>query len=378
MNILFCYKNWMNPNRGGVQKVSDSLAKYFSGQGHNVYYLIYETDLKDGYNFPAEIFNLPSLDFFSNINRKYYHKLLHLLAIDIVINHDASNDRSKLWLKTGKYGVKKISLYHTDPLHGLKVKVDYKYWLINKFVFYFPALIQKFKIINKKREIDFLLKNSSKLVLLSSAFEKEFFLKLGINSSKIVSINNPHQFHLADKIPVKKKKILFVSRLEFLPKRPDIMLLIWSRLQDIFPDWELLFLGDGPNRTEVESMSRKLKLRNVKFKGFVDPVPYYKEASILCMTSDYEGFGLVLPEAMHFGVVPITFFNWVSLTDIIFDGETGILVNNNDIIEFSNKLSQLIINDSDRMRIAQNAMTASNRFDINKIGPQWIELFSNL
>jgi glycosyltransferase involved in cell wall biosynthesis len=343
-----------------------------------VFYLTYETDLEDTYKFPAKIFNLPSLDFYSKINREYYQKLLKSLSIDIIINHDASNERSKLWLKPGKYQVKKISLYHCDPLHGLKTKAESKYYIINWLINSFPLLFEKLKIINKKKEINFLLKNSSKLVLLSTAFEKEIGQKLVISSSKIASINNPHQFHVAEKVSPKKKKILFVSRLELVPKRPDIMLLIWSRLQNIFHDWELLFLGDGPDRGEVEYMCRKLGLRNVKFMGYVDPVPYYREASLLCMTSDYEGFGLVLPEAMHFGVVPITFFNWASLNDIILDGETGILINNNDVDEFSNKLSQLITNDADRMRIAQNAMKISNRFNINNIGPQWLRLFSTL
>lgn len=368
----------MNPNRGGVQKVSDTLARFFSGKGHKLYYLIYETDVGDKYNFPAEIFSLPSPNFFSKTNCKYYHKLLHILSIDIVINHDASNDRSRLWLKTGKHQVKKISLYHTDPLHGLQAKIDYQSILINKFVFSFPVIFRRIKIIKKQKEINFLLRNSNKLVLLSSEFKKEISSKLHINSSKITSINNPCQFHKIDRIPPKKKKVLFVSRLEFVPKRPDLMLIIWSHLQDEFPDWELLFLGDGPDRAEVESMSKKLKLRNVCFKGFVDPVPYYKEASIICMTSDYEGFGMVLIEAMHFGVVPITFYNWIALNDIIADGETGILVNSNDNIEFSNKLGELINNDLYRMRIAQNAMKISARFNINEIGPKWLELFSVL
>lgn len=368
----------MNPNRGGVQKVSDTLARFFSGEGHNIYYLINETDLEDTYNFPAKIFNLPSPNFFSKNNRKYYHKLLQLLSIDIVINHDASNDRSKLWLKTGKYNVKKISLYHTDPFYGLKTELDNKYNQINKFVYFLPALFLKLRIIQKRREINFLLRNSSRLILLSDEFKREISLRLRITSSRIITINNPCQFHEADKIPAKKKKILFVSRLELKPKRPDRMLMIWSYLQDLFPDWELLFLGDGPDRAEVESISKILKLRNVKFEGFVDPIPYYKEASILCMTSDYEGFGLVLPEAMHFGVVPIVFYNWVSLNDIIIDGETGILVKHNDDIEFSNKLSQLMIDDTGRMRISQNAIRFSNKFNIKTIGTHWLKVFSTL
>jgi glycosyltransferase involved in cell wall biosynthesis len=378
MNILFCYRNWLNPIQGGVPRVCDTLAKYFVSNGHNVYYLNFEYDDKDNYTFPAKIYHLPDSDFFSYVNLDYYHKLLNQLSIDIVINHDASNDRSKLWLNTGKHPAKRISLYHTDPLNGLNRTTDLS-GRFRVFIFKtFPLAIHYLKLFKKKREICFLLKNSDKLVLLSDEFKKQILKELNINSSKIEAFNNPCVSYNNEGSYFKKKQILFVAILEMSPKRPDKILQIWSRLQNKFPDWELLFLGDGPDRIKVKEMAKLLGLINVRFEGFVDPVPYYKEASIICMTSDYEGFPLVLPEAMQFGVVPITFNNWTSLKDIVINQETGILIPTDDMSDYTAKLEQLLSNPALRKRISSGAREYSKRFYIEEIGPRWFQLFNDL
>ena len=383
MNILFGYRNWMNPNNGGVQRVSDTMAKYFVSKGHKVYYLNFERKENDNYIFPAEIYLLPDNNFFSDANINYYHNLLHKLSIDIVINHDSSNNRSKFWLNTGKYSVKKVSLYHTDPLHGIdnvpNLSAYIKNHLLRKIIVEnLNGLIRYLKIARKKSEISFLLKKSDRLVFLSDEFIHEIYKELGIRSSKIEAINNPCATYKIEGVQNKKKQILFVARIDLPVKRPDKMLQIWSRLENKFPEWELLFLGDGSDRNKVEEMSKFLGLKNVKFEGFVDPIPYYKVASVICMTSEYEGFGLVLPEAMQFGVVPITYNNWVSLKDIIIDHETGILVSTDNITEYSEKLEQLLTCEELRNRISNNAKEYAKKFQIEFVGPRWTQLFDIL
>jgi len=383
MNILFCYRNYLNPNPGGAERVSDTLVEYFMRFGHTLYYLNFQYYETDNYKLPAKIFHLPDSDFFSKINLDYYHNLLKQLSIDIVFNHDSSNNRSKLWLNTGKIVVKKISLYHTDPLHGIYNPVDLSGYIKNPFLLKLISrnilgLTHYLKTIKKRREIDYLLKNSDRVVFLSEEFKNEIYKLLSINSSKILAINNPCISNTIKDLDIKKKQILFVARIDLPVKRPDKMLQIWNRIQNKFPDWELIFLGDGKDRLKVEKMAGLMKLNNVRFEGFVDPLPYYYDASVICMTSDYEGFGLVLVEAMQFGVVPITFNNWVSLKDIIKDQDTGILVSTDDIVEYSGKLEQLLSSDVIRKRISLNAKEYSKKFNIETIGPRWTELLNEL
>jgi len=378
MNILFCSKCWMNPNEGGVGRVSDILAKYFVSEGHRLYYLNFEYDEKDNYIFPAEIFLLPDTEFFSNVNLDFYHNLLYQLSIDLIFNHDSSNNRSKFWLNTGKHHAKIISLHHNDPLYGLNRRSDLSRGLRGFLFKTFPLIFYYLKVLIKKREINYLLKKSDRLVLLSDEFKLQIKRDLKINSIKIKAINNPIISYNIQSSDIKSKQILFVARLELSQKRPDKMLKIWACLQNKYPDWKLLFLGDGPDRTNVEEMSKSMELKNVSFEGFVDPVPYYKESAILCMTSDYEGFGLVLPEAMQFGVVPITFNNWISLKDIIVDYETGILVRTDDLTDYVTKLDHLMSDVYFRNRISANAINHAKKFQIDKIGLKWIRLIEDV
>ncbi len=378
MNILFCYRNWMNPNRGGVQRVTDILAQYLAEQGHNLFYLTLQYEKSDNYPYSAQLFHLPNPELFSKSNSVYYHKLIERLSIDIIINNDASNDRTRFFLNAGKLKVKKISWFHSDPTYGLgnlrKSSNRYKTWI----TWSLPKLVLYYKIVKKRREIKYLLKYSDKLILLSNAYIREITEKLSIKSSKIAAISNPCNYIKLPAPTEKKKIVLFVARIEILSKRPDKMLQIWSKISPRHPDWELVFLGDGADRKTVEDLSRSLQLQNVRFEGFVAPEPYYQDASIICMTSDYEGFGLVLIEAMQYGVVPITFNNWSSLKDIITNQETGMLASTNDISTYVAMLDQLMTDEALRKSISVNATKHVKNFQIESIGPQWDQILKDL
>lgn len=369
MNILFAYRNWLNPNRGGVGRVADTLAKYFAENGHNVYYLNFQYEEKDDYEFPATLFTLPDADFYANSNLLFYHKLLDDLAIDIVVNHDASNRRSTFWLNTGKHHAKKISFYHTDPLHGLNRDIGYGKWV--------NGIVSKLRAMRYRKPIRSLLKNSDSMVVLSDVFKTNIRKKLILNTSKIVAISNPSVLTKVKAPAVRKKQVLFVGRLDWSSKRPDKMLYIWERLFQKHPEWELLVLGDGPDREKTEELAENLQLKNIAFKGFVDPVPYYNQASIICLTSDYEGFGLAMVEAMQFGVVPVAFNNWASLVDVLAHEQTGLVANSNDMPDFIAKLDCLISDEKERERMAMNAKEYVQKFHIDVIGPQWLALLKS-
>lgn len=57
----------------------------------------------------------------------------------------------------------------------------------------------------------------------------------------------------------------------------------------------------------LKEMAHKLNLKNISFEGFQEPEPYYARSSLFCLTSTFEGFGLVLAEAMQHGCVPLAF-----------------------------------------------------------------------
>jgi glycosyltransferase involved in cell wall biosynthesis len=382
MKILFCYRNWMNPTLGGVQRVTDTIARYLADRGHDIHYLTYEFDENDQYRFPGRIHRLPETDFYCKGNIKYYHQLLKSFGIDVVINNDAANERSRFFLNTGENEIVKFSVYHTDPLHELYHPIAVSNYFRNKLLIsLFGSILRKLiqwnRYNKKKRQIKWLLRKSTKLLLISEAHKEKINEVLNIDSKAISVMYNPSAFSERKLRTTYQKIILFVGRIDLPVKRPDLLLQIWQKVESDFPDWKLFFLGDGPDMNAIQEMNQTLGLKNTKFLGYTDPEKYYKEASILCMTSEYEGFPSVLVEAMHFGLVPIAFNNWSSLSEVIIDNKTGMTVDRGDISQYILKLRSLMSDSEILVRISDQAVDHVKKYDIEEIGPKWDVLLSS-
>ena len=161
----------------------------------------------------------------------------------------------------------------------------------------------------------------------------------------------------------KEQRVLFVGRLDNSVKGVDRLLRIWARAGKSLPDWHLDIVGDGPDAAALKELAERLRLSNVSFEGFRNPAPYYRRASIFCMTSTFEGFGLVLPEAMQHGCVPMAFNSYAAVRDLVIPGETGILAPPFDEEEYARQLLRLMQDDPLRSAMAQ-------------AGPQHAALFS--
>ena len=195
--------------------------------------------------------------------------------------------------------------------------------------------------------------------MLSKSYISDLEKYYGKNvRKKIVYISNPSPF--VTQKSEKKKQLLYVGRLEHGAKRPDRLLRIWKRLYKKFPNWEMIVVGDGKERKRLEQQSKSLK--RISFIGFQAPEPYYRDASILCMTSNFEGFPMVLPEAMSFGTVPFAFDSFSAVHDIIEDGKTGVLVPPFSIKEYANKLAQLMSDEEKRNLMSENCLKDVTRF----------------
>ena len=114
------------------------------------------------------------------------------------------------------------------------------------------------------------------------------------------------------------------------------------------------------------------------FEGFQKPDGYYDKAKIFCMASAFEGFGLVLVEAMSYGVVPMAFNSFSNCSDIIDDDKNGILVTPFSINEYRKKIIELIENDEKWMKMSTCSINKSKEYSIECIGAKWLDLFYSL
>ena len=383
--ILFVYPTPFNPQVGGVERVTDLLTRGFVDRGYKVIYLhhVYKHSLMD-YDFPAPVYFFPSSDYKSEENIIFYHDFLKEQKIDIIINQCGLFEDSTLYLNIGDNKCKTISVLHSNPMLNFEHLASEELMLKDATFIGFLKLMARIclyslikgnYITSRRKHYDFLFPNSDRVCLLSNSHIEDFekYYKI-YDRKKIVAISNPNSFEL--QICEKKKQLLYVGRLDRGQKRPDRLIKIWKRLYKNFPDWEMVIVGDGEERERLEKEAKKLE--RISFVGFQSPEQYYRDASIFCLTSNFEGFGMVLTEAMSFGTIPFAFDSYTAVHDIIEDGETGILVNPFSIKEYAYKLEILMSDEGKRSVVAQNCMNDVTRFSLNNIVEKWEALFNSL
>ena len=173
------------------------------------------------------------------------------------------------------------------------------------------------------------------------------------------------------------KRVIWVGRFDY-QKRPMVIVKIWQQIHPAFPDWHLDIYGEGVQKQELQQYISPLNM-NIHLH---EPTNYifeaYRNSSILVVTSLYEPFGLVIPEAMSCGLPVISYDSSFGPASIISDGNDGFLVGNNNQELFIDRLSRLMHDESLRLLMGMNAIESSKRFSSNNIMSQWKKLFSKM
>ena len=180
----------------------------------------------------------------------------------------------------------------------------------------------------------------------------------------------------------KRKEILYVGRLDQVSKHVERVIDTWSHLEDRFPDWRLTIVGDGDAKAGLMLLAEGKGLRHVYFEGFQSPERYYERASLLLLTSEFEGFGLVAVEGMTYGVVPAVYHSYSAAGDIVEDGKDGILLPFHKegfrADEAACLLSEVLADAPRRERMAVAAMARSKAFSLEQVFDRWESLIRDL
>lgn len=383
MNILYIMRYW--PVYGGGETITVTLANELIKRGHNVYiaYTWYNNVNPMPYVLDKRIraFQMHTIEYYSKSDIFYLHNCIISHKIDIMINQWGDVE---LCDKARRHtGCKLITCWHIAVLLKLDDNSSIKY-RIAKLLLGTKKLQEIYNRRQlKKHMINY--KHSNKYVFLSKSFE-DYYKNISNNNdlqNKLYSIPNPLTYHYnynMDNYVRKKKQVLFVGRIYEYHKRVSYVLKIWKKIIDSgkYMDWNLKIVGDGPDMCASLTLSRELGLTNISFDGFKKPQPYYDESSIFVMTSSMEGFGMTLVEAQQYAVVPIVMDTYSSLHDIIEDGYNGIIVPDNDIENYTEKLMKLMSDEECRKRLAMNGLVSCKKFDVDCVVNQWEKLFTEL
>lgn len=198
-----------------------------------------------------------------------------------------------------------------------------------------------------------------------------------INSNVFVIPNVVHMNDSGKTCSCQEKSVIYVGRFS---NQKDIqgLLGIWNRVNEKHPDWQLRIYGDGELKEQYMPIIQGMDANIHVFPPTPAIMEKYFESSILILTSLYEPFGLVLPEAMSCGLPVVAFDCPYGPADIITDGVDGFLIKDRDFRAFADKVCQLVEDEDLRRRMGKNGIVSSQRYRADRIMPKWNQLFQEL
>jgi glycosyltransferase involved in cell wall biosynthesis len=205
---------------------------------------------------------------------------------------------------------------------------------------------------------------------------------------RVAVIGNPVIWPLPKNAPVQSwKKMISPNRhillaVGRLTEEKGFLMLVdaFTRIAQIFTEWDLVIVGDGNARAELDARVQQLGLsERVILPGRVGNVgDWYSAANIFVLSSRYEGFPNTLIEAMAYGLPAVSFDCPTGPSDIIRNEVDGLLVPHMDVNALAQALARLMRDEGLRTRMALRAMEARERFAVERIAGQWEKLFGEL
>lgn len=395
MNICFLSYRENNPYIGGIENVTYTLSKELTNREHKIICLsqIHSKIEKTYSSACKELFLPDSKEIDSKENIHFLCTLIKEENIDIIINqYSTTLGFCRLCKEAQKEcdSVKIITPLHLEPeqsIKGIRNNFFIKYkngnnikqWIID-FLLFLKFYLYTRRITKKQisRNLNYIMETCDKCVILSNNVTSDIRRITGKDySEKVYTINNPI-ISTKYKGGEKLNQIIYVGRLEFGLKRIDRVINIWKKIAKRNKDWSFKIIGDGGCRESLEENVKKEKIERLYFEGYKNPQKYYKESSIICLTSSSESFAIVLAEAQNYGCIPIAYNSYSALSDIITDGYNGYTIPSFKEDAFIEKLEKLMNDEALRKEMSHNALEHSKRFDINIIADKWEELFLHL
>ncbi len=371
MNIgMVCF-----PTYGGSGVVATELGIALANKGHKVHFMSYSQPFRLS-QFNENIFyhefnvnDYPLFDYqpyesvlASKIVDVAVYEQLDVLHVHYAIPHASVAYMAQQILKS-----KKIFLPYVTTLHGTDIT------LVGKDPAFEPV-------------IRFSLNHSNALTSVSESLRKDTLRHFKIDN-KITVI--PNFINIKEYTQVKQQcvKTRYAPKGEFIiahisnfrkVKRVEDVLAAFAIIRQEVPA-KLIFAGDGPEKANIELLTRQLNLQHdvVQLGKVADPREVLSAADIFMLPSETESFGLAALEAMAMKV-PVISTNTGGLPEVNINGKTGFTSTIGDYKEMAANALRLLKDASLLKQFSDNAFAQAKEFDVEKILPLYEKVYNQL
>ena len=373
------FTDTFTPQINGVTSVLEELNRVLTRQGHEVF-IFAPAYSRAQRNENGHIFRFPALT-------AYFHKDSRVVIpydrrafavfpkLDVVYSHTPVSMGLLALRVARKYKLPHVHTYHT---------------LFTEYLHYLPRVIRPSRRMAERISAAFC--NRCDAITTPSQAMRAELLRYGVTKPiyvlpfgvDIEPFERPVRTDVRAALGLAPDEffLLYAGRLgteknlHFLLRAFRVLLDYWESPRPI----RLVLVGDGPHRPLFEEYSQELRLgERVLFTGFIprdELVDYYRAADLFVFASKTETQGLVLMEAMAAGL-PAVVVRAMGVTDIVFDGETGVLVPEDEKI-FAHTVMELLQDPQRREHLQAGAKRKAHEMSIQHSATKLIEIFENV
>ena len=312
---------------------------------------------------PSEIPGADRTESYSALVDKVLPRVLHGLPPSIVIS-----TRAILHLELARHA----------PAHCITIAQDH----INLAFREFKSRQQQAEDEDVVTDVDLVREAIGRLdayVLLTEADADSYRELFPEAADRLRVIRNPAPWPVLSTKTERKKIVVAVGRLGGR-KAFDRLIDAYRPIARKRGGWELHIYGEGPHYGRLAKLIEDHKLGEAVFlKGFTDDIEsVLEEASILVLTSKYEGLPMVIIEAMTKGLPVVSVDCPNGPAEIVVDGVTGRLVPNKDRKALRVALRQVMGDSAMRDRMGEQALKHAEQYQADRITQNWLDLFDSL
>ncbi len=373
MKIIYCIAGTCHS--GGMERVLANKANYLTGHGYEV--VIVTTDqqgLPPFFPLAEQIRCIDlGINYEENNGKSFANKLLHY-----PLKQYRHQKRLPAILKREKPDIT-VSMFCNDAGFITRINDGSKKVLeihFSKFkrLQYNRKGLWRLADLWRSRQDEKTVRRFDKFVVLTEE-DKGYWGNL----PNITVIPNANTFATSQAAALENKKVIAIGRYTY-QKGFERLIEAWNILSPGFPGWKLDIIGNGEERDKLQDLIHAYHLDGqvtlVSPTKSIDKV--YLDASVLVMSSRYEGLPMVLLEAQAFGLPIVSFACKCGPKDIVANGETGFLVEENDIEGLARQLVKVMKDKNLRKQMGRKAKEASLRYAEDAVMAKWTALFDSL